>query len=94
VAWDAAGNLVGKGDLVAQAHQVVSKLRQVLENADGSLGSLLKITTDMTDMNKYPAVIGVRKDFFPNELPASTLIVVESLLDRDWLLEIEGIAVI
>jgi enamine deaminase RidA (YjgF/YER057c/UK114 family) len=94
VAWDAAGNLVGKGDLVAQAHQVVSELHQVLENADDSLGSLLKITTDMTDINNDPAVIGVRKDFFPNELPASMLIVVESLFDRDWLLEIEGIAVI
>jgi enamine deaminase RidA (YjgF/YER057c/UK114 family) len=48
----------------------------------------------MTDINNDPAVIGVRKDFFPNELPASMLIVVESLFDRDWLLEIEGIAVI
>jgi enamine deaminase RidA (YjgF/YER057c/UK114 family) len=94
VVWDTAGNLVGKGDLLAHAHQVVSKLRQVLENTDGSLGSVLKITTDITDINNDPAVIGVRKDFFPTELPASMLIVVESLFDRDWLLEIEGIAVI
>ncbi len=43
VAWDAAGNIVGKGDIVAQARQVFGNLRQVLEDAGGSLESLLKI---------------------------------------------------
>jgi enamine deaminase RidA (YjgF/YER057c/UK114 family) len=94
VAWDATGNIVGKGDIVVQAQKVFDNLRQTLENAGGNLGSLLKITTFITDINNYPAVVGVRKEFFPNELPASTLIVVESLFDRDWLLEVEGIAAI
>lgn len=48
----------------------------------------------MTDINNYPAVIDARREFFPDELPASTLIVVESLFDRDWLLEVEGMAAI
>ncbi|ETW92111.1 MAG: hypothetical protein ETSY1_45105 [Candidatus Entotheonella factor] len=94
VAWDAAGNIVGKGDIEAQARQVFGNLRQVLADAGGGLDNLLKITTYVTDINHYPAVIEVRNAFFPDELPASTLIVVESLFDRDWLLEVEGIAAI
>ncbi|ETX05310.1 RidA family protein [Candidatus Entotheonella palauensis] len=94
VAWDAAGNVVGKGDIAAQARQVFGNLRQVLEDAGGGLDNLLKITTYVTDINHYPSVIEVRKAFFPDELPASTLIVIESLFDRDWLLEVEGIAAV
>lgn len=94
VAWDTAGNIVGKGDIVAQAQQVFGNLRQVLEEAGGGLDNLLKITTYVTDINDYPAVVDVRKAFFPDGLPASTLIVVESLFDRDWLLEVEGIAAV
>ena len=94
VAWDAVGHTVGKGDIVAQARQVFGNLRQVLEAAGGGLDNLLKITTYVTDIGSYPAVIDVRSEFFPDGLPASTLIVVESLFDRDWLLEVEGIAAI
>ncbi len=94
VALDAAGHIVGKGDIVAQARQVFGNLHKVLEDAGGGLDSLLKITTYVADIDNYPAVIDVRKEFFPDELPASTLIVVESLFDRDWLLEIEGMAAI
>lgn len=94
VAWDAAGHIVGKSDIVAQARQVFSNLRQVLEDAGGGLDSLLKITTYVTDINTYPTIVDVRGEFFPDALPASTLIVVESLFDRDWLLEVEGVAAI
>jgi enamine deaminase RidA (YjgF/YER057c/UK114 family) len=94
VAWDAAGHTVGEGDIMAQARQVFGNLRQVLEAAGGGLDNLLKITTYVTDIDSYPAVIDVRSEFFPDGLPASTLIVVESLFDRDWLLEVEGIAAI
>ena len=55
---------MGKGDIVAQAHQVVSELRQVLENADDSLGSLLKITTYMTDIKTDIEQVQIAKKSF------------------------------
>jgi enamine deaminase RidA (YjgF/YER057c/UK114 family) len=94
VAWDAEGNTVGRGDIRAQARQVFHNLRQVLQDAGGDLQDLLKITTYVTSIEHYPAVIEVRNDFFPAGLPASTLIVVKSLFHPDWLLEVEGIAAI
>ncbi|HEY7709602.1 MAG TPA: RidA family protein [Candidatus Entotheonella sp.] len=94
VAWDAEGNTVGRGDIRAQARHVFQNLRQVLQEAGGDLSDLLKITTYVTRLDDYPAVVEVRQEFFPDGLPASTLIVVESLFHADWLLEVEGMAAI
>lgn len=94
VAWDAEGNTVGRGDIRAQARQVFQNLRQVLQEAGGDLSDLLKITTYVIRLDDYPAVVEVRQEFFPDGLPASTLIVVESLFHADWLLEVEGMAAI
>ena len=94
VAWDADGNTVGPGDIRTQARQVFQNLRQVLQEAGGDLQDLMKITTYVTDINNYAAVIEVRNEFFPYGMPASTLIVVESLFHPDWLLEVEGMAAI
>ena len=38
VAWDASGNIVGKGDVRAQARQTFQNLRGVLQAAGGDLG--------------------------------------------------------
>jgi enamine deaminase RidA (YjgF/YER057c/UK114 family) len=94
VAWDAEGNTVGRGDIRAQARRVFQNLRQVLQEAGGDLSDLLKMTTYVTRLDDYPAVVEVRQEFFPDGLPASTLIVVASLFHADWLLEVEGMAAI
>lgn len=94
VAWDANGNLVGQGDIQAQARQVFQNLRHVLQAAGGDLQHLMKITTYLTKFEDFPAVAQVRSQVFSGELPASTLIVVKSLFHPDFLIEVEGIAAI
>jgi 2-iminobutanoate/2-iminopropanoate deaminase len=94
VAWDTDGNIIGKGDVRAQARQVFQNLRQVLQAAGGDLKDLLKITTYITKIEDFPAVAEARSEVFQGELPASTLIVVKSLFHPDFLLEVEGIAAI
>jgi len=92
VAWDASGNIVGKGDVRAQARQVFENLRGVLQAAGGDLSSLMKITTYITRIENFPAVAEARSAVFQGELPASTLIVVKSLFHPDFLIEVEGVA--
>jgi 2-iminobutanoate/2-iminopropanoate deaminase len=94
VAWDASGNIVGKGDVAAQARQVYQNLRQVLQAAGGDLQDLMKVTTYITKLEDFPAVAQIRSEIFPGELPASTLIVVTGLFHPDFLIEVEGIAAI
>ncbi len=94
VAWDASGNIVGKGDVGAQARQTFRNLRQVLQAAGGDLGSLMKMTTYITRIEDRPAVAEARGEVFDGEVPASTLIVVKSLFHPDFLVEVEGVAVV
>ena len=94
VAWDTSGNIVGKGDARAQARQALQNLRQVLEATGGDLKDLMKITTYITNIEDFPAVAEARSEVFQGELPASTLIVVKSLFDPDFLIEVEGVAAV
>jgi 2-iminobutanoate/2-iminopropanoate deaminase len=94
VAWDATGNIVGKGDVRAQARQTFANLRGVLQAAGGDLSNLMKITTYITKIEDFPAVAQARSEVFPGELPASTLIVVKSLFHPDFLIEVEGVAAV
>ena len=94
VAWDAGGNIVGKGDVRAQARQTFENLRQVLKSAGGDLPDLMKITTYLTKIEDFPAVAAARSEVFQGELPASTLIVVKSLFHPDFLIEVEGVAAV
>ena len=89
-----SGNIVGKGDMRAQARQVFQNLQQVLRAAGGDLNDLMKITTYITRIEDFPAVAEARSAVFQGELPASTLIVVKSLFHPDFLIEVEGIAAI
>jgi 2-iminobutanoate/2-iminopropanoate deaminase len=94
VARDTNGNVVGKGDMRAQARQVFQNLRQVLQAAGGDFKDLMKITTYITNIGDFPAVAEARSEVFQGELPASTLIVVKSLFHPDFLIEVEGTAAI
>jgi enamine deaminase RidA (YjgF/YER057c/UK114 family) len=94
VAWDASGDIVGKGDVRAQARQTFENLRGVLQAAGGDLSSLMKITTYITRLEDFPAVAEARSAVFSGELPASTLIVVKSLFHPDFLIEVEGVAAV
>ena len=94
VARDTDGNVVGKGDMRTQARQVFQNLRQVLQAAGGDFKDLMKITTYITNIEDFPAVVEVRSAVFQGELPASTLIVVKSLFNPDFLIEVEGVAAI
>ena len=94
VARDAAGEVLGKGDIRAQARQVFQNVRDVLQAAGGDLGDLLKITTYITNIEDFPAVAEIRSSFFPGTLPASTLIVVTRLAQPELLIEVEGMAAI
>ena len=92
VARDAEGNVLAPGDIRTQAREVFQNLRRVLQAAGGELADLLKITTYITKIEDFPAVAEVRREFFPGELPASTLIVVSRLAQPDLLIEVEGMA--
>lgn len=93
-AVDASGQIVGKGDIERQAEQVFRNLGAVLEAAGGSFDDLVMTTTYLTDIAHRAIYTQVRSRHYLREAPTNTLVVVKSLANEDFLIEIDGIAVI
>src|SRR5919199_2592579 len=93
-ATDEQGQVVGKGDITAQATQVFENLGKALAAVGADFSRLVKITVYLTDARFREAVTQVRSRYLGQTLPASTLVVVAGLARPDLLVEIEGIAVV
>lgn len=94
VAYDDTGNPAHRGDFAAQARLVFQSLKAQVEAGGGSLASIVKINTYLTDLRHRADLIPVREEFFGKKGPASTLVGVSALAHPDWLIEVEAIAVI
>jgi reactive intermediate/imine deaminase len=91
VALDERGNLVGDGDAEAQARQVLINLRRVVEKAGASMAHVARTTVYLTRLEDRSAVSRVRTEFFPSPPPANTLLIVASLAQPEFLVEIDAI---
>ncbi len=94
VALDAEGRLVGKGDVEAQARQVLANIKALVEAAGGNMDDVVKTTTFVTDMRQFPRTTALRREYFREPYPASTAVQVSQLVAPDWLIEIEAVAVL
>jgi len=96
VATDRDGNVVGKGDLEAQAEQAFRNLGVALAAAGCTAAQLVKLTVFVRDMGKLAAYRKARDRFFgtvnPPAAPAITLVEVSRLFADDFLIEIEAVA--
>lgn len=93
-ASDKEGNVVGKGDIEAQTHQVFKNISAVLEEAGASFDNLVMTTTYVTDRKYREGYNRVRQQYYKTSQPTSTLVIVTGLANPDYLIEINGIAVI
>jgi reactive intermediate/imine deaminase len=94
VALNASGTLVGAGDLKAQTRQVFENLKAALADAGGTLDDVVKITIFMTDLSQIQEFREIRNGYFPQRVPASTLVQVVRLARPEFLIEIEAVAVV
>ncbi len=94
VAYDAQGNPAHRGDFAAQARVVFQAIRAQVEAGGGTLASVVKLNTYLTDIRHRAELVPVRKEFFGEKTPASTLVAVAALAHPDWLIEVEAIAVV
>jgi len=93
LARDRQGNVVGKGDMRAQIHQVGENLKAALAAAGATLNDLVKTTTYVTDIDEFFKHVDVRMEYF-GALPTSTTVEVRRLAHPDLLVEIDAIAVV
>jgi enamine deaminase RidA (YjgF/YER057c/UK114 family) len=98
VAVNAAGAIVGRGDLVAQFRQTCANLQAVITAAGGEMSDFAKLTIYVLDVAEYKQQLkgigDVYREYFGKHFPAMTLVGVRDLFDAadGALIEIEGYA--
>ncbi len=88
----ATGELV-EGGITKQTTRVLENLKAVLEASGSSLGSVLKTTVFMKDLNEFAAMNEVYSHYF-SENPPARATVEASRLPRDVHVEIECVAAV
>ncbi len=94
---NAAGEIVGKGDLKKQVTQVYENLTTALKAAGATFDDVVKMNTYVVNYKPEDVVVirEVRANFLSRvNPPASTLAGVQALYHPDVMIEIEAIAVI
>jgi 2-iminobutanoate/2-iminopropanoate deaminase len=94
VSMDADGNVVGEGDIKLQTETVLEHVKTVLETAGGGMDDVVKVTVFIKDMGLYDEIHEVRRRYFEEPYPASSMVEVSALIDPRLLVEIEAVAVI
>ena len=97
LALDEKGELVGRGDLKAQAQQAFENLRVALRAAGAGFEDVVKLNSYVVGLRPelLDALRGVRRSFMGElAVPASTLVGVQALAREGCLIEIEAVAVV
>ena len=94
IAQDVDGNLVGKGDFETQVRQVCENLKNIMEEAGGTLQNIVKKTTFLTHFSYIEIYRRVRSEYFPEPCPPNTLLIIESLALPEYMIEVEAVAVL
>lgn len=96
-AWDpATGGVVAEGDIAGQAEYVYDQIAAVCRAAGTSIDRLVKAVEYVTPAGvpRYREVGRIRERVLGRPLPASTGVVVTGLLQPQWLIEVDAVAVL
>lgn len=81
------------GDIRAQVTQVFNNLKAVAVAAGGNLDSVVRLCIYLTDLNDFPVINEVMKDYFTAPFPARTTIGVAAL-PKGATVEVDGIMIL
>jgi enamine deaminase RidA (YjgF/YER057c/UK114 family) len=86
---------VFQAPVLVQSWVVLDRIRQLAEEAGGAMADVIKLVQYFTDLRDYPLYNRVRRDFFADAPPVSTVVEVSGMLpSRDVRIEVEATAYI
>jgi len=91
---DKHGEVVGRGDAGAQTRQIISVMREILQEAGGSLDDIVRLRVFVTDMQNRQDINPERMQAFKEPRAVSTFLQVSALEEEDWLVMMEATAFI
>jgi len=96
-ARNASGEIVGKGELRAQAGQAMENLKAALAAAGATMADIVKLNYYVVNLkaDQLPIIREARSKYLSTEHPpAATLVGVTALAQEDLMIEIEAIAAV
>jgi enamine deaminase RidA (YjgF/YER057c/UK114 family) len=97
VAVDQEQNLIGEGDLAAQAMQAFQNLETALAAGGATTADVVKLNIYVKDYkpeNAAPVGEALRRYFPHKQLPASTWLGVQALAKEGFLIEVDAVAIV
>lgn len=86
---------VFQAPVLVQSWFVLDRIRQLAQEAGGTMADVVKLVQYFTDLRDYPLYNRVRRQFFPDSPPVSTVVEVSGMLPtRGVRLEVEATAYI
>ena len=94
VARDAAGNVVGKGDLRAQIEQVGKNVNACLDAGRATVKDIVFTVSYVTQPAEFDKYADLRKHYFGPPSPKSATVPVPQLANPDLLVQVEAFAAV
>jgi 2-iminobutanoate/2-iminopropanoate deaminase len=94
VGLNRAGEVVGKGDLRAQAVQTLENIRAILVANKADMKDVVQVTVYVTDIRAFHEIADIRLKYFPKDGPTSVIVEVSKLALPELEIEISAVAAV
>ena len=86
--------IISPNNVQGQTKFIIQKIERALKEAGGTLNDVVRTRIYVTDISQWEAVGKVHGEFFKDIKPATTMVEVKSLIDPNFLVEIEATAIL